>query len=59
MPMRPTLKTGPRENEYVCYRGLLASTKRVYMQTATAVEAHWVPAEAESEEEDDEPGPPA
>ena len=45
--------------EYVCYRGLLASTKRVYMQTATAVEAHWVPAEAEPEEEDDEPGPPA
>ena len=45
--------------EYVCYRGLLASTKRVYMQTTTAVEAHWVPAEAEPEEEDDEPGPPA
>ena len=43
----------------MCYRGLLASTKRVYMQAATAVEAHWVPAEAEPEEEDDEPGPPA
>ena len=43
----------------MCYRGLLASIQRVYMQTATAVEAHWVPAEAEPEEEDDEPGPPA